>query len=82
MKTENSHDTVYVPDGWFEHQQILSKKQVTQAVGLSGSWIDKLVRRGEFPRPVKLTGTKLSWLSLEIAAWVKERAEQSRKEKV
>ena len=81
MKTENSHG-VHVPDSWFDHQQLLSKKQVIQIVNLSGSWIDKLIKRGKFPQPMQLTGTKLPWLRLEIAAWVKERAEQARKEKV
>lgn len=81
MKTENSHG-VHVPDSWFDHQQLLSKKQVIQIVNLSGSWIDKLIKRGKFPQPMKLTGTKLSWLSLDIADWVKDRVAQQRKEEV
>jgi len=47
-------------------------------VGLSRSTIYALVQRGEFPKPVRLSGTRcVAWRSDEVEAWINKQAERA-----
>lgn len=52
---------------------IMSKAKVAEAVSLSESTVEELVRRGEFPRPRVLSGKRVGWLVDEVVAWAKAR---------
>lgn len=51
---------------------------ITELTGLSDKWFYKLIKDGEFPKPIKL-GRSSRWLQSEVEAWLQERIEASRK---
>ena len=50
---------------------------ITQLTGLTDKWFYKLIKDGEFPKPIKL-GRSSRWLESEVEAWLQERIAQSR----
>ncbi|MFQ6755323.1 AlpA family transcriptional regulator [Cereibacter sphaeroides] len=52
----------------------LRRPAVEEATGLSRSAIYELMSKGQFPRPVKLTGKAVAWPESAIAEWLAERA--------
>lgn len=50
---------------------------ITSFTGLTDKWFYKLIKDGEFPKPIKL-GRSSRWMQSEVEAWVKKRIEQSR----
>jgi prophage regulatory protein len=46
---------------------------VETITGLSKRTVYRLVSRGKFPRPIKLTASARGWKLSEIAAWVESR---------
>lgn len=50
---------------------------ITQLTGLTDKWFYKLIKDGEFPKPIKL-GRSSRWLESEVEAWLQERIDQSR----
>ena len=54
-------------------QRHLRRSAVEELTGLSRSTIYDLMRRGLFPRPVKLTGKAVAWPESAIAAWLASR---------
>ena len=52
----------------------LRRPAVEEITGLSRTTIYALMARGEFPKPIKLTGKAVAWPESKIAAWLVERA--------
>ncbi|HGW1853016.1 TPA: helix-turn-helix transcriptional regulator [Klebsiella pneumoniae] len=50
---------------------------ITQLTGLTDKWFYKLIKDGEFPKPIKLSRSS-RWLESEVEAWLQERIDQSR----
>lgn len=46
---------------------------VVQAVALSESTVQELVRQGQFPAPRQLSGRRVGWLVRELEAWAETR---------
>lgn len=51
----------------------LRRRDVQHITGLARSTIYDLMARGEFPRPVKLTGKAVGWPESKIADWLANR---------
>ncbi len=51
----------------------LRRRAVEDATGLSRSTIYDLMAKGEFPRPVKLTGKAVGWPESAISEWLAQR---------
>ena len=51
----------------------LRRPVVQEITGLSRSAIYALMARGEFPKPVRLTGKAVAWPESAIAAWLASR---------
>jgi prophage regulatory protein len=51
-------------------RQILSLAEVTQVTGLRKTAIYVAMKRGEFPRNLRITGAKVGWLRSDIDAWI------------
>jgi len=51
----------------------VTRKQIMQLTGLSRDTIDRLERRGAFPKRILLSGRKVCWDLAEIEAWHQER---------
>ncbi|MDM3333427.1 MULTISPECIES: AlpA family transcriptional regulator [unclassified Citrobacter] len=50
---------------------------ITQFTGLTDKWFYKLIKDGEFPKPIKL-GRSSRWLESEVEAWLQQRIAKSR----
>jgi prophage regulatory protein len=55
-------------------KKILRMSELTEVVGLSRAWINKLVRDGAFPRPIKLGPRSRGFLCEEVDFWIAQRA--------
>ncbi|TNC61832.1 helix-turn-helix transcriptional regulator [Rubellimicrobium roseum] len=53
----------------------LNRREVEEIVGLSRASIYRLMERGEFPRPVRVTSKAVRWPESSIAQWIVERAQ-------
>ena len=53
----------------------LRRHAVEEITGLSRSTIYLLMSRGEFPKPIKLTGRAVAWPESAIAKWLAHRAQ-------
>lgn len=53
--------------------RVLSKKQICAKTGLSRATIDRMVRKAEFPRPIRLTSRRVGWLESVVDEWLAER---------
>lgn len=50
---------------------------ITTLTGLTDKWFYKLIKDGEFPKPIKL-GRSSRWLQSEVENWLRERVKASR----
>ena len=57
---------------------LLRLPQVIERVGLRRTAVYDLVKRGEFPRPVRLGRRCVCWPSDAVDSWVRERIAESR----
>ncbi|MEF9889839.1 helix-turn-helix transcriptional regulator [Citrobacter sp.] len=59
------------------NDQLVTMTFITQFTGLTDKWFYKLIKDGEFPKPIKL-GRSSRWLESEVEAWLQQRIAQSR----
>lgn len=57
---------------------ILRLPEVERQTGLKKTYIYALVKKGEFPTPIKLGERASGWLSSEVCQWVQDRVAMSR----
>lgn len=57
--------------------QFVDMAFITRLTGLTDKWFYKLIKDGEFPKPIKL-GRSSRWLHSEVETWLQERINQSR----
>ena len=50
---------------------------ITKLTGLTDKWFYKLIKDGEFPKPIKL-GRSSRWFESEVETWLQQRIAQSR----
>ncbi|ERK07894.1 hypothetical protein L580_1958 [Serratia fonticola AU-P3(3)] len=50
---------------------------ITTYTGMTDKWFYKLIKDGEFPKPIKL-GRSSRWLKSEVEIWMEQRIAQSR----
>ncbi len=55
--------------------RVIRLAELPKYVGLKRTQIDALIRRGEVPKPIRLSegGRAKAWLEHEIVAWQQER---------
>lgn len=58
--------------------QLVDMRFLTKLTGLTDKWFYKLIKDGDFPKPVKL-GRSSRWLKSEVENWLQECINQSRK---
>jgi prophage regulatory protein len=54
-------------------EQLLTRKQVEQVVGLSRSSIYLMQSRGGFPRPIRVGKRAVRWRASDINNWIESR---------
>lgn len=52
----------------------LRRRDVEALTGLARSTLYALMAKGQFPRPVKLTGKAVAWPESKISEWLASRA--------
>ncbi len=53
---------------------LMRRGQVQAQTGLGRSTLYALIKKGDFPGPVKITGARaVAWSSLAVNAWVQSR---------
>jgi prophage regulatory protein len=57
------------------NRSILRRKQVESRTGLSRSTIYLRIKKGTFPKPIKLGERAVGWLEQEIDSWLDERVQ-------
>ena len=55
--------------------RLLRRREVEIITGLSRSSIYRLMKEGDFPRPVRVGPTAVRWRESDIEAWMKSRPE-------
>ena len=54
-------------------ETILRKPDVLAAIGMRPTWLHEAVKRGKFPRPVRLGARAVGWRKSEVEAWLNSR---------
>lgn len=54
-------------------ERFLRLPSVIEMTSLSCSTIYEYMSNGKFPKPVRLGGNKVAWLSSEVGQWMQER---------
>lgn len=57
--------------------QLVDIKFITQLTGLTDKWFYKLIKEGEFPKPIKL-GRSSRWFKSEVEQWLENKIAVSR----
>jgi prophage regulatory protein len=57
------------------NRSILRRKQVETRTGLSRSTIYLRIKKGSFPKPIKLGERSVGWISSEIDDWVDDKVQ-------
>jgi prophage regulatory protein len=56
----------------------LRRAEVRRRTGLANSSLYDLIRRGEFPKPFRLSAGRVAWVEAEVDTWLRNRlAERS-----
>lgn len=53
--------------------RLLPLPTILDLTSLSEPTISRAIKRGEFPRPVKLTKNRIAWREPEVRAWLASR---------
>ena len=59
------------------NDQLVDMRFITKLTGLTDKWFYKLIKDGQFPKPIKL-GRSSRWLRSEVEDWLEERIADSR----
>jgi prophage regulatory protein len=63
--------SIDIEDNGFE--RVLRIADLIAALRLRRASIYALIRRGAFPKPIKLTGVQRGWLSSDVRRWLEDR---------
>ena len=54
-------------------REVLTRRQVAEVIGVSPSTLDRMVGRGEFPPPLRLSPGRVGWRRTTVQRWLAER---------
>ena len=61
------------PTHYLELHRIIRSSELPKFTGLRRTQIDALIKRGQFPQPVKLSERRKGWLEAELVSWQQSR---------
>lgn len=70
MTTQNNNTSLL-------NDQLVDMTFITNYTDMTDKWFYKLIKDGEFPKPIKL-GRSSRWLQSEVESWMQQRIAQSR----
>jgi prophage regulatory protein len=50
--------------------KLLRRREVLQKIGISRSTLDRLMNRGQFPRPVEIGAKVVAWRESDVETWI------------
>ncbi|EJM3847598.1 AlpA family phage regulatory protein [Salmonella enterica] len=59
------------------NDELVDMKFINKYSKLTDKWFYKLIKDGEFPKPIKL-GRSSRWLRSEVETWFQKRIDESR----
>ncbi|MEQ5031027.1 AlpA family transcriptional regulator [Morganella morganii] len=57
--------------------QLVDMRFITKLTGVTDKWFYKLIKDGQFPKPIKL-GRSSRWKKSEVELWLQQRIADSR----
>ena len=54
-------------------EQILNKVETASLIGVSVSTLDRMVKRGDFPKPLRLSLRRVGWPLSVVLSWIASR---------
>jgi prophage regulatory protein len=54
-------------------EKLLKRSEVVALTGLSRSTIDRKVRTGTFPAPLRISQRRVAWRASEVLTWLSEQ---------
>lgn len=57
---------------------ILPRKEVEQLTSMSRTSIYRMMDKGQFPKPIRLSPNRVGWISEDIDNWLQQRIDESR----
>lgn len=60
--------------------RILRLKHVLERTGTSRSWVYEAIRKGSFPKPIRLGSRSVGWVESEVNAYIQACITESRYE--
>ncbi len=75
--TFNQQKNNYMSDIDLTKDRLVDMTFITAYTGLTDKWFYKLIKDGEFPKPIKL-GRSSRWTESEVKTWLKQHIEASR----
>jgi excisionase family DNA binding protein len=70
----NQKNNNHMSDTDFTKDRLVDMAFITAYTGLTDKWFYKLIKDGEFPKPIKL-GRSSRWTESEVKTWLKQRIE-------
>ena len=67
----------HISDTDLTRDRLVDMAFITSYTGLTDKWFYKLIKDGEFPKPIKL-GRSSRWTESEVKSWLQQRIEASR----
>lgn len=59
-------------------ERLIRPNEVLRRIGLRRTSLYRLIRAGDFPKPIKLTEQATAWPESEVDAWIDARIARSR----
>lgn len=59
--------------GWTVEARLIRRPAVQEKSGFKKSQLYEMVRRGEFPAPVKIGARSVAWDAEAVDAWIRDR---------
>ena len=53
-----------------ENRQFLTIKEVSNLLGISVSTINRLIKKGDFPRKIKISPRRIVFMKKQIIEWI------------
>ncbi|MCL4790433.1 MAG: AlpA family transcriptional regulator [Gammaproteobacteria bacterium] len=61
------------------NEKVIRRPEVEARTGLPRSTLYDAIKRGSFPRPIKLSERSVAWVASEVDAWVAARIHEARR---
>ena len=61
-----------------KERNLVSMKDLVDDLGLSASTIRRLIHKGEFPQPIKITQSRVVFIGSEIEQWITEAIQRGK----